>query len=189
MHSTIGGALPRSLDETPRCLTCGDELHPERAQKYPYCTKRACQEENAKGLTIVSVGVNKSADQYQILDERARAEAANGDFHDPRRGTYGTRPAKTSPRTKAAPEKPAPEKRAPDQKAAPRQSAPAAPSQPATKPAVRRAPRRWTKSQENLAVLYNEQGIRPDQIARKLGVSTYTVTQMILAGRRARGRY
>jgi DNA-binding transcriptional regulator LsrR (DeoR family) len=41
----------------------------------------------------------------------------------------------------------------------------------------------WSKSQERLAILYNEQGIRPDEIARKLGLSTYTVTQIILASR------
>jgi DNA-binding transcriptional regulator LsrR (DeoR family) len=41
----------------------------------------------------------------------------------------------------------------------------------------------WTKSQENLALLCNEQGKRPDEIARKLGLSTYTVAQIILTAR------
>ena len=40
------------------CVTCGDALHPERAEKYRYCTKPACQERNAKGVTIVAVAVN-----------------------------------------------------------------------------------------------------------------------------------
>jgi len=31
--------------------------------------------------------------------------------------------------------------------------------------------------------LYNEQGLRPDEIAAKLGVSTYTANQIILAAR------
>ena len=40
-----------------------------------------------------------------------------------------------------------------------------------------------TKSQQKLALLYNEQGLRPDEIARKLGLSTYAVTQIILGAR------
>ena len=55
----------------------------------------------------------------------------------------------------------------------------------AQRPAQSRpAPRRpWTKSQEKLALLYNEQGRRPDEIAQKLGLSTYLVTQIILSSR------
>jgi len=45
-------------------------------------------------------------------------------------------------------------------------------------------PRRlWSKSQEKLALLYNEQGLPPQEIADKLGLSTYTVTQIILTTR------
>ncbi|MDQ1664039.1 MAG: hypothetical protein QOH75_70, partial [Actinomycetota bacterium] len=47
------------------CITCGAELHPERAEKYSYCLAAQCQEKNATGLTIVAVGVNKSAEQYE----------------------------------------------------------------------------------------------------------------------------
>jgi DNA-binding transcriptional regulator LsrR (DeoR family) len=32
-------------------------------------------------------------------------------------------------------------------------------------------------------LLYNEQGRRPDEIAQKLGLSTYLVTQIILTSR------
>jgi hypothetical protein len=39
----------------PRCVTCGAELHPERAKKYDYCTSAECQENNFKGLTMVAV--------------------------------------------------------------------------------------------------------------------------------------
>ena len=44
-------------------------------------------------------------------------------------------------------------------------------------------PRPWTKSQEKLALLYNEQGRRPDEIAQKLGLSPYLVSQIILSSR------
>ena len=43
-----------------QCITCGARLHPERAQKYNYCMARECQEKNAKGLTMVAVGMNKA---------------------------------------------------------------------------------------------------------------------------------
>ena len=43
--------------------------------------------------------------------------------------------------------------------------------------------RPWTDRQERLALLYNEQGLRPDEIAAKLGVSTYLATQIVLAAR------
>ena len=45
------------------CITCGAELHPERAKKYNYCMSPECQEKNLKGLTMVAVGVNKAAEQ------------------------------------------------------------------------------------------------------------------------------
>ena len=76
-------------EEIPQCVTCGRELHPERAQKYNYCMARECQEKNAKGLTMVAVGVNKAAEQYMILDDRTREELASGKYHDQRRGSFG----------------------------------------------------------------------------------------------------
>jgi hypothetical protein len=156
--------------EMPQCVTCGSELHPERAQKYNYCMARECQEKNAQGLTMVAVGVNKAAEQYLILDDRTREELASGKYHDQRRGSFGppARPPRTETVTGAA-GTPGPARRQ-----APR----------AARPASRKAPRRpWSKSQEKLALLYNEQRLRPDEIAQKLGLSTYTVTQIILASR------
>ena len=85
----------------PQCVTCGRELHPERAQKYNYCMARECQEKNAKGLTMVAVGVNKAAEQYLILDDRTREELASGKYHDQRRGSFG--PSARQPRTGTAP--------------------------------------------------------------------------------------
>jgi hypothetical protein len=44
------------------CVTCGSELHPERAEKYDYCMAPECQQKNLRSLTLVAVGVNKSAE-------------------------------------------------------------------------------------------------------------------------------
>ena len=171
-----------------QCVTCGSELHPDRAKKYNYCMKPECQEKNLKGLTMVAVGVNKSAEQYLLLDEQTKDELASGKFADQRRGSFGTS-VPTSPGGTAAPRparpQPAQNKQA-QNKQTPRLPAQAkhAPRRPAQ---ARPAPKPWTKSQERLALLYNEQGRRPDEIAAKLGLSTYTVTQIIL-GSRNRGK-
>jgi hypothetical protein len=147
-----------------KCVTCGRELHPERAKKYDYCMSRECQEKNAKGLTMVAVGVNKAAEQYMILDEHTKEELASGKYHDQRRGSFGT--PVPSPAS------------APAGKRAQQRPRPAAPK-------VVRQP--WSQSQRRLALLYNEQGLRPDEIAEKLGLSTYNVTQIILNAR-SRGK-
>src|SRR5580658_1566713 len=73
-----------------QCITCGSELHPDRAAKYDYCMAPECQRKNLKGLTMVAVGVNKSAEQYLLLDEQTRDELASGKFADQRRGSFGT---------------------------------------------------------------------------------------------------
>ena len=80
-----------------KCVTCGRELHPERAKKYNYCMSPECQEKNAKGLTMVAVGVNKAAEQYMILDENTREELASGKYHDQRRGSFGTTVTSSAP--------------------------------------------------------------------------------------------
>lgn len=147
-----------------QCITCGTELHPERARKYNYCMAPACQEKNAKGLTMVAVGMNKAADELMILDDRIREDLASGKFHDQRRGSFG-KPAQAPAAIRPAGH---PVRRPP---APPRSPAPARPR------------RQWTERQERLALLYNQQGLRPDEIAAKLGVSTYLATQIVLAGR------
>jgi len=159
-----------------QCITCGSELHPERAKKYNYCMVPECQEKNLKGLTMVAVGVNKSAEQYLLLDDQTRDELAAGRFRDQRRGSFGTSVQSTAPVPPAS--APAPPVGGPAARTA--QVQPVRPSRPAQR---RSAPRPWTKSQEKLALLYNQQGKRPDEIAQKLGLSTYTVTQIILASR------
>jgi DNA-directed RNA polymerase subunit N (RpoN/RPB10) len=145
-----------------RCVTCGSELHPERAEKYDYCTKRECREQNARPLTIAAVGVNKAADQYLVLNERAKEDLAAGKYQDRRKSsavTDGPRPA--APRTLPAATRPG--RRTP----APQPQLPT-----------------WSRSQEDLALIYSERGMRPDEIADRLGVSRSTATQMILAAKR-----
>jgi hypothetical protein len=161
-----------------QCVTCGSELHPERAEKYDYCMAPECQEKNLKSLTMVAVGVNKSAEQYLLLDEETKDELARGKFHDQRRGSFGT----SVPSQAASPAQPTAPATAPARPA--RGPQPARRAQlPRPRPAPREAPRPWTKSQEKLALLYNEQGRRPEEIAQKLGLSTYLVTQIILSSR------
>jgi hypothetical protein len=165
-----------------KCVTCGTQLHPERARKYDYCMSPECQAKNLKGLTMVAVGVNKSAEQYLLLDDETKADLADGKYHDQRRGTFGraapapgpAAPAPPAPAPAPAPAGPAGTQLTPG--ATPRPG-PAAPARPA-------APRQpGTPSQRRLAVLYNQQGLRPDEIASKLGLTRYEVTQIILAAR------
>ncbi len=150
--------------------------------------KPECQAKNLKGLTMVAVGVNKSAEQYLLLDEDTKAELAQGKYHDQRRGTFGQpEPAPGQPRAArpAAPPRPARPRPARPSQASPR---PGKASPASTAPAAPRGPRLpGTPSQRRLAALYNQQGLRPDEIARKLGLSRYDVTQIILAAR-SRGR-
>jgi hypothetical protein len=163
------------------CITCGIELHPERAKKYNYCMARECQQKNAQGLTMVAIGMNKAAEELMILDERTQAELADGKYRDQRRGTFGPPvratagpPAPTgtvptsTPRTGTA-------RTGPGGRRQPRHPAPGSARTPAANP--------WTNSQQKLALLYNEQGLRPDEIAAKLGISARLVTQIILAAR------
>ncbi|MGN6796503.1 MAG: hypothetical protein ACTHJW_29300 [Streptosporangiaceae bacterium] len=162
-----------------KCVTCGTALHPERAAKYSYCMSAECQEKNARGLTMVAVGVNKSAEQYMLLDEKTQEDLASGKYHDQRRGSFGTSPA--APAAAAQPQGPRAAPQPPAAAAQPRRR-----PQPKERPAQRPVRKPWSVKQQRLALLYNEQGLRPDEIAAKLGLSTYLVTQIILTGRNRR---
>jgi hypothetical protein len=188
--------MSRTESIITECITCGDELHPERAKKYSYCMKPECQARNLKGLTMVAVGVNKSAEQYMLLDEDTKADLAQGKYHDQRRGTFGqpepgtARPAAPAA-AQGAPAQGAPAQGRPAQGSPPPQGASSrgtpARGTPARGAAAPRQPRLpGTASQRRLAVLYNQQGLRPDEIASKLGMSRYDVTQIILASPRRR---
>jgi hypothetical protein len=169
-----------------QCITCGSELHPERAKKYDYCMAPACQEKNLKGLAMVAVGVNKAADQYLLLDEQTRDELASGKFRDQRRGSFGTSlPSSGLPSSGLPSSGPAAGADLAGVTAGRSDGARSAHRRPSSRrPASRPAPRRpWSKSQEKLALLYNEQGKRPQEIADKLGLSAYIVSQIILTSR------
>jgi hypothetical protein len=147
------------------CITCGDELHPERAERYDYCTKPACRQANAEELPIVAIGVNKASDQFAILDERTKEEAASGRFKkQPDAAGSKARKARTAPARGSAEVR----------DLVPHSS-------------VRPARPRWSPAQERLALTYRAMGLNRDQIASRLGVSSYLVSQ-ILAEATARGR-
>jgi len=150
------------------CVTCGARLHPERAAKYAYCMSPECQEKNARGLAMVAVGVNKAAEQYLLLDDQTKADLAGGRYHDQRRGSFWTSPAAPA----AAPAAQEPADSGPQRR---KRSERPQPKRPVRKP--------WSVRQQRLALLYNEQGLRPDEIAAKLGLSSYVVTQIILTSR------
>jgi hypothetical protein len=161
-----------------RCVTCGTKLHPDRALKYDYCTAPACQERNLKGLTMVAIGMNKAAEEFMILDEDTRADLASGKYRDQRRGSFGPAAPQAGPRAPADQSPPAARSARPRPRA--QVSAGGHRRSPSQSPVARP---RWTPSQERLALLYNSQGLRPAEIAAKLGVSSHLVTQIILAAK------
>jgi len=138
------------------CVTCGDELRPERAEKYNYCIRPECRDRNAKPLEIVAVGVNKAAEQYVALTERTKQEMSSGRYN------------KSQPRVAAS------QRRARARRGSSRTTAVKAPASGSARP-------RWSKDQEDLALIYRARGMKPDEIAGELGMSRYVVTQMLLA--------
>jgi hypothetical protein len=141
--------------------------------------------------------VNKAADQYLLLDAQTRDELASGKFRDQRRGVFGT--SLPGPTAETGPARDGAAGSARDGAAGSARDGAAVKAgvtaarpdgaqpvrrRPSPRPASRPVPRRpWSKSQEKLALLYNEQGRRPQEIADKLGLSTYVVSQIILNSR------
>jgi hypothetical protein len=106
--------------------------------------------------------VNKAADQYLVLDDRAREDLAAGRYQDQRKSaSVAERPLREGARPPSPGPRPA------------RRT-------PAPRPGRRRP---WSSSQEELALIYSTRGMRPDEIAERLGVSRYTATQMVLAAK------
>jgi hypothetical protein len=154
------------MTERPLCVGCGDELPDERVELgYTYCTKPACQARHHRGLTITTVGVNKSADSILVADSdeiRRRGEAGELARKDTALGLdyrHGTHPT-------AVPRRPAP-------RAA----------------ASRKTP--WTSEQEKLVRLYHDMGLSPRRIverarqnAPRLGLTERLVVQILSAAPR-----
>ena len=147
------------------CVTCGAELHPERAEKYDYCTRDACRAENAKGLTIVAVGVNKASDQYVVLDERHAEEMASGRYRDPGRTSSGRIAERRTRRPRAE-----------------RTSGVERPDRDGVE--ARADGETWTLEEQNLALGYEITGRLPlEEIARRLGRSQGAVAAMLVAAK------
>ena len=146
-----------------RCVTCGTQLHPERAEKYEYCTKADCQAKNARSLTIAAVSVNKAADQFVILDERTQEEMARGRYQDARRASsISTRPPR------------------PRRGRAHKTAAPAGSRRRSEQPAES-----WTEAQQNLALALHVTGRKTlEEIAERLELRPDTLAKMIVVAKR-----
>jgi hypothetical protein len=146
-----------------RCITCGTPLHPERAEKYDYCTKAECRARNARSLTIAAVGVPKAADQYVVLDERTQEEMAGGRYLDARRA-FPIAPAASRSRRRSMHPAEAPVARRPR------------PEQPAES---------WTEPQQHLALALHMTGKKTlEEISERLRLRPDTVAEMIVAAKR-----
>lgn len=67
------------------CVTCGDEILPERAELgFRYCTMRKCVRENREGLTVVEIAQHKTNSEYVILG----GEAGDRALRHMREGKY-----------------------------------------------------------------------------------------------------
>ena len=146
-----------------RCVTCGARLHPERAEKYDYCTKADCQAKNARSLTIAAVGVNKAADQFLILDDRTQEEMAGGRYQDARRASPISPALVPSPRKRTH-----------------KAGTPGRVFHRSEQPAES-----WTEAQQNLALALHVTGRKTlDEIAERLKLRPDTVAEMIVAAKR-----
>jgi hypothetical protein len=148
------------------CVTCGVELHPERAEKYRYCTSGECRAKNVRGLTILAVGVNKASDQYVVLDERAEEEMASGRYRDPGRSSSGRLGG-----------------RRPNAGGVLKRSVEAG-HQTNRSPRSSEPEETWTQDEQNLALAYEVTGRLPlEEIAKRLGRSQRAVAKMIVAAK------
>ena len=146
-----------------RCITCGTPLHPERAEKYDYCTKPDCRAKNARSLTIAAVGVNKAADQYIVLDERTQEEMAGGRYLDARRAS-SIAPVPRQPRGRSIHPAASPVARRPR------------PEQPSES---------WTESEQHLALALHMTGKKTlEEISERLKLRPDTVAEMIVDAKR-----
>ena len=156
------------MTDRATCVECGEVLPPERIELgYTYCTTAACQAMHYRGLTITTVGVNKSADSIVVADpDEVRRRGEAGEFGkkdtalglDYRRGTTG------GTRQQAAQTPP---------------------------PARTHTRARWTPQQEKIVRLYHDMGLSPRQIAERarqntprLGITERLAVQVLSGTRR-----
>jgi hypothetical protein len=145
------------------CVTCGEELHPERAEKYDYCTKADCRGRNARPRPIVSIGMNKAADQFLVLDDRTSDEMQRGRYRDSGRTAAGRlghrRSASSSDPATSSNRRPVTARSSDDEET-------------------------WTKDEQNLALAYEITGRLPiEEVARRLGRDQATVARMLVAAK------
>jgi hypothetical protein len=103
---------------------------------------------------MVAIAQNKAADEYRILDEQTREEMASGRYRDQRRTTFGLPVTLDHDGGTASPVPATP---------ADQVTSNPAPTRTARRPvaAAKPARRPWSRSQEKLALLFNEQGCGP----------------------------
>jgi hypothetical protein len=148
------------------CVTCGTELHPERAEKYDYCTGPDCRARNARPRTIASIGVNKAADQFHVLDDRTTEERAGGRFRDAGRSPSGSLGHRRSSVASGPSREPQP---------IPASEDPAGDEE-------------WSREEQNLALAFEITGRLPiEEIAKRLGRDQATVARMLVAAKAAWG--
>jgi hypothetical protein len=150
------------------CVECGEVLPAERIELgYTYCTKAACQAVHYRGLTITTVGVNKSADSIVVADPdevRRRGEA----------GEFGKKDTALGldyrGRTTGGPRRP---------------------TRRRSTPVRSRSGTRWTPEQEKIVRLYHDMGLSPRQIAERarqntprLGITEHLAVQVLSGTRR-----
>jgi hypothetical protein len=160
------------------CINCGDELPAERVELgYRYCTKAPCQARHHRGLTVTTVGVNKSADAVIVADpDEVRRRGEVGEFAKKDTGIGLDYRSPTGVPTGRRP-----------------RAAPPGPTQPSrAQPAPRRP---WTPEQEKIVRLYHDMGLSPRQIvararenAPRLQLTEPLVVRIMSALPRRRGR-
>jgi hypothetical protein len=80
-----GAPHRRNGGQQLNCVTCGDQILPERAELgFKYCTKRKCVHENREGLSVVEIGQHKTNAEYVILGGASGEQA----LKDVREGKY-----------------------------------------------------------------------------------------------------
>jgi hypothetical protein len=136
------------------CVGCGAPLHPER--RYPYCTAPACVKEHARGVRVVSIGVNKAAPILLAADAATEKAVAAGEAKDQRRSSFGPRVLRS-------------------------QDAPVRSYRTQPRP-VTRLP--GTSAQQRLVRLWCSQGLTPQQMRERLrGQLSVREIQQIALGR------